>query len=178
MRYPVFTLTLIRRDRLMVAKKLFMIGGSSRIGAGVIGLERPLLDPFSESCGVGERWMEPLPDDALVVRGGQNLPENFEKGSGVTVEAEGLLQGVSVNSAPGATLEELAAANPRTGYPGILNNQVGVTTVGAIRGYGGTVVPSPTRTNPRHATLGGLSPEQAGRLFRPTIPNPNRRKDN
>jgi hypothetical protein len=31
--------------------------------------------------------MEPLLDDALVVRGGQNLPENFERGSGVTVEA-------------------------------------------------------------------------------------------
>jgi hypothetical protein len=37
--------------------------------------------------------MEPLPDDALVVRGGQNLLENFVNGSGVTVEAEGTLQG-------------------------------------------------------------------------------------
>jgi hypothetical protein len=121
--------------------------------------------------------MEPLPDDALVVRGGQNLPENFERGSGITVEAEGVLRGVSVNSAPGATLEELTRANPDTGYPGILNNQVGVTTVGAIRECGGTVVPSPTRTNPHHATLDGLTSEQASRLFRPTIPNPSRRKD-
>ena len=121
--------------------------------------------------------MEPLPDDALVVRGGQNLPENFVTGSGVTVEAEGTLQGVSVNSAHGATVEELTAAIPQTGYPGILNNQVGVTTVGAVRECGGTVVPSPTRTNPFHATLGGLTPKQASRLFQPTILNPSRRKD-
>lgn len=121
--------------------------------------------------------MEPLPDDALVVRGGQNLPENFEKGSGVTVEAEGVLRGVSVNSAPDATVEELTASNPQTGYPGILNNQIGVTTVGEIRRCGGTVVPSRTRTNPCHATLGGLTSQQASRLFRPTVPNPDRRKD-
>ncbi len=118
--------------------------------------------------------MESLPDDALVVRGGQNLTENFVKGSGVSVEVAGTLQGVSVNSAHGATVEELTAAIPQTGYPGILNTQIGVTTVGAIRELGGTVVPSPTRTNPLHATLSGLTPEQASRLFRPTILNPNR----
>jgi hypothetical protein len=121
--------------------------------------------------------MEPLPDNALVVRGGQNLPENFVQGSGVTVGADGTLQGVSVNPAPGLTLEELTAAIPQTGYPGILNNQVGVTQVGAVRNSGGTVVPSPTRANPHHATLSGLSPEQASRLFRPTIRNPSRRKN-
>jgi hypothetical protein len=73
--------------------------------------------------------------------------------------------------------DDALAAIPQTGYPGILNNQVGVTTVGAIRGCGGTVVPSPTRTNPHHATLSGLGPEQASRLFRPTILNPSRCKN-
>jgi hypothetical protein len=62
--------------------------------------------------------MEPLPDEALIVRGGQNLPENFAKGSGVTVGADGVLQGVSVNSAPGAAVEDLTAAIPETGYRG------------------------------------------------------------
>jgi hypothetical protein len=119
--------------------------------------------------------MEPLPDDALVVRGGQNLPENFVRGSGVTVEQGEALQGVSVNSAPGLTVAELTAANSQTGYPGILNNQVGVTTVGAVRGCGGDVIPTPTRNNPFHATLGGLTIEVASRLFRPTIRNPGRR---
>jgi hypothetical protein len=119
--------------------------------------------------------MEPLPPDALVVRGGQNLPENFARASGVSVEAGGVLNGVSVNSAPGLSLKDLTAANPQTGYPGILNNQVGVTTVGAIQACGGHVVPSPTRTNPNHATLNGLTPERASQLFRPTVINPSRR---
>ncbi len=117
----------------------------------------------------------PLPDDALVVRGGQNLPDNFANGSGVTVSADGTLQGVSVNAAPGLSVQELTAANPQTGYPGILNNQVGVTTVGAVRAKGGDVVPSPTRTNKNHATLSGLTSQDASDLFRPTAPNPNRR---
>src|SRR5438270_12489113 len=117
--------------------------------------------------------MTPLPDDATVVRGGQNRPENFAQGSGVAVGVDGKLQGVSVNSAPGLSIQELTASIPQTGYPGIPNNQVGVTTVGDVRARGGDVVPSPTRTNPYHATLSGLTPEQASQLFRPTIPNPN-----
>lgn len=120
--------------------------------------------------------MTTLPDDALVVRGGQNLPENFANGSGVIVQADGKMQGVSVNSASRRSVEELTAPIPATGYPGILNNQIGVTTVGAIRACGGDVMPSPTRTNPHHATLSGLTPMQASNLFRPTIANPSRRK--
>jgi hypothetical protein len=84
------------------------------------------------------------------------------------------LDGVSVNSAPGLTIRDLTAPDPQTGYPGILNNQVGVTTVGAVRACGGNVVQSPTRANPNHATLSGLTPEQASELFRPTVANPSR----
>ena len=118
----------------------------------------------------------PLPDDALVVRGGQNLPENFADGSGVTLGEGDKLQGVSVNAAAGMTLDELTAPNPAAGYPGIPHGQVGVTTVGEIRAAGGDVVPTPRKKNPTHATLGGITPEQAGALFRPTRPNPNRKK--
>ncbi len=118
--------------------------------------------------------MPPLPDDALVVRGGQCLPSGFAQGSGVVVDAGGKLQGVSVNSAPGRTVQELTAPNPQTGYPGVPHNQVGVTTVGAVRAAGGDVEPTPTRTNPYHATLSGLTPERASSLFRPTQRNPNR----
>jgi hypothetical protein len=120
--------------------------------------------------------MSRLPDDAVVVRGGLNLPENFAQGSGVEVGTTGQLQGVSVNAASGLSVAELTAANPKTGYPGILNNQVGVTTAGAIRALGGEVERSPTKTNPHHATLTGLTAEQASALFRPTIHNPSRRK--
>ena len=118
--------------------------------------------------------MMPLPDDALVVRGGQNLPEDLARGSEVAVGARGRIRGVSVNCAPGLSVLELTAPNPHTGYPGIPHRQIGVTTAGAVRAAGGEVVPSPTRANPHHATLSGLTPEQASHLFRPTVKNPNR----
>jgi hypothetical protein len=118
--------------------------------------------------------MGPLPDEAVVVRGGQNLPESFAQGSGVTVGPAGKVQGVSVNAAPGLSVQDLAAPNPQTGYPGIPHNQAGVTTVGKVRALGGDVVPAPSKKNPNHATLNGLTPEQASSLFRPTIKNPNR----
>lgn len=118
---------------------------------------------------------ERIPDEALVVRGGQNLAENFAQGSGVSVAADERLVGVSVNAAHGMTLEQLSAANPATGYPGIPNRQVGVTTVGAIRAGGGDVVAAPTRSNPLHAVMHGLTPDEASGLFRPTRANPNRR---
>src|SRR2546425_983850 len=105
-----------------------------------------------------------LPDAAFVVRGGQNLPANFAQGSGVTVDAGGNIEGVSVNAAPGVSVQELTAPNPHTGYPGIPHNQVGVTTVEAIRAAGGDVVSAPTRTNPYHATLSGLTDRKSTRL--------------
>jgi hypothetical protein len=117
--------------------------------------------------------MTSLPDEALVVRGGQNLPANFAQGSGVTVDAGGQIEGVAVNAAPNVSAQELTAPNPHTGYPGIPHHQGSVTTGGAIPAAGGDVVPSPTRTTPYHATLSGLTPEQASQLFRPTMTKPN-----
>ena len=103
---------------------------------------------------------ERIPDEALVVRGGRNQPEDLRRGtrthpSGVT--------GVSVECAEGLSVDELAAA--------ILHGQVGVTTVAAVRAAGGEVVRTSGRS-PHHATLVGLSPEEASRLLTPTIPNP------
>jgi len=117
---------------------------------------------------------ETLPDDALVVRGGRNQPDNFAMGSGVAVDEAGRVRNVSVNSASNRSLADLTAPNRATGYPGIPHRRVGVTTAGAIRAAGGEVVPSPTRANPCHATLSGLTPNRASELFRPTIPNPSR----
>ena len=117
--------------------------------------------------------MTVLPDDALAVRGGLNRPENFEQGPGVTMDQDGKLDGVSVNSAAGKTVAELSSPNAANGYPGIRHNQVGVTTVGKIRAAGGEVIPSPTKKNPHHATLKGVTPNQASELFRPTIDNPS-----
>ena len=98
--------------------------------------------------------------------GGECTADRFSNGSGVTIDQNGNLQGVSVNSAPGIGLQELTSTIP--------NKQVGVTTVGEINAAGGTVTPSPTPNNPYHCTLCGITPQQADELFRPTVPNPNR----
>ena len=103
---------------------------------------------------------ERIPDEALVVRGGRNQPADLRHGArthpnGVT--------GPSVECAEGLPVEELAAAIP--------HGQIGVTTVGAIRAAGGDVVRTSGRS-PYHATLVGLSPEEASRLLTPTIANP------
>lgn len=102
----------------------------------------------------------PLPDDALVVRGGSNTPDHVRgrygsHPSGVT--------GVSVHSSPGASVAELAG--------GIPHGQVGVTTVGKVRAAGGDVIRTSGRS-PHHATLTGLTPEQISGLLTPTVPNP------
>lgn len=106
---------------------------------------------------------ERLPDDALVIRGGRNLPADLRRGtrthpSGIT--------GVSVECAEGMSIEELATDLP--------HGQIGVTTVGAIRAAGGDVVRTSGRS-PQHATLTGLSPEEASRLLTPTAPNPRKK---
>ena len=103
---------------------------------------------------------ERIPDEALVVRGGRNQPEDLRRGtrthpSGVT--------GASVECAEGLSLKELAKAIP--------HGQVGVTTVGAIRAAGGDVVRTSGRS-PHHATVVGVSPDEASRLLTPTIANP------
>ncbi|MBO1320675.1 RHS repeat-associated core domain-containing protein [Acanthopleuribacter pedis] len=109
-----------------------------------------------------------LPDDALVLRGGQSLPENFEKGSGVVKGPDGKLDQVSVNSAAGKSTKELTKT--------IRNGQVGQTTVGNVRKAGGDVVPSPNVKNPDHATLSGLTGDEASSLMRPTTKNPTKKK--
>jgi len=103
---------------------------------------------------------ERIPDEAVVVRGGRNLPADLRRGtnthpSGVT--------GASVECAEGMSVEALAGAIP--------HGQIGVTTVGAIRAAGGDVVRTSGRS-PHHATLIGLTPEAASRLLTPTVANP------
>lgn len=101
-----------------------------------------------------------IPDEALVVRGGRNRPEDIERGtathpSGVT--------GISVECAVGVSVAELAAAIP--------HGHVGVTTVARVRAAGGEVIRTSGRS-PHHATLTGLAPESASDLLTPPIANP------
>lgn len=106
---------------------------------------------------------ERIPDEALVVRGGRNQPEDLRRGLGTHPSG---VTGVSVESADGQSVEQLAGAIP--------HGQVGVTTVGAARAAGGDVVRTSGRS-PHHATLTGLTPEEASRLLTPTIVNPARK---
>lgn len=106
-----------------------------------------------------------LPDDALVVRGGRNRPEDIARGYGV--HPSGAV-GISVESAADVPAAELSE--------GIPHGRIGITTVGQVRAAGGDVVRTSGRS-PNHATLVGLTPEQTSARLTPTTPNPARDED-
>lgn len=120
-------------------------------------------DPGGPSAPGPSRATADIADDAIVCRGGTCKAQQFAEGSGVTIDDNGGLQGVSVNV--GTSVDQVTE--------GIRNGQVGLTTAAAIRALGGEVVASPTRNNPLHATLSGLTADQAAALFE-TVPNPNK----
>lgn len=103
--------------------------------------------------------MERIPDEALVVWGGRNRMADLRRGTGTHPSG---VTGVSVESAVGLSAAELAIAIP--------HGEVGVTIVSEVRKAGGDVIRTSGRS-PYHATLTGLTPEQASRLLTPTIPN-------
>ncbi len=109
----------------------------------------------------GAAWtLDPIPDGALVVRGGRNRPADIERGTAMHPSG---ITGISVECAAGLSVAELAVAIP--------HGQVGVTTAGAVRAAGGDVVRTSGRS-PHHATMTGLTPEQASGLLAPARPNP------
>jgi hypothetical protein len=107
----------------------------------------------------------PLPDEAFVVRGGRNTPEQIDES--IDRHPSGVV-GVSAESAAGLTVAELAANLP--------HGQIGVTTVGRVRAAGGDVIRTRGRS-PNHATVTGLPAEEISRLLTPTEPNPARDDD-
>jgi len=137
------------------------IGGSTLVGgSGVVAYE---LASREDAVAI-----EILADETFVVRGGTCKAAQFENGSGVTLDAGGKLQDVSVNSMNNLSVKELSKSIP--------NNQIGVTTVGQIKQSGGSVISSPTSKNPNHATLNGIAPQEAEKLFNPTINNPAKKE--
>lgn len=105
-----------------------------------------------------------IPDEALVVRGGRNRPEDIARATGTHPSG---VTGVSVECAADISVQELAKVIP--------HGQVGVTTVGEVRSLGGDVVRTSGRS-PYHATLTGITSEEVSRLLTPTQPNPARIK--
>lgn len=110
--------------------------------------------------------VEQIPDEAIVVRGGRNRPEDIQRGIGTHPSG---VTGISVECAVGSTIEELTTTIP--------HRQVGATTVGEIRKAGGEVIRTSGRSS-YHATLTGLTPQQISKLLNPTIPNPARQQPN
>lgn len=104
--------------------------------------------------------MEKIPDEAWVIRGGRNLPEDIRRGTGTHPSG---ITGISVECAVGISLYELAKSIP--------HGQIGCTTVAKIRQQGGDVIKTSGRS-PNHATLTGLSPEEISLLLTPTILKP------
>jgi hypothetical protein len=109
---------------------------------------------------------EPLPDEAIVVRGGQNRPEDIRRGIGTHPSG---ITGISVECGPAVSIEVLSALIP--------HGQIGMTTVGAVRLAGGDVIRTSGRS-PYHATLTGLISDEISLLLTPTIPNPSKLKEN
>jgi RHS repeat-associated protein len=131
-------------------------GGILRAGVNVAGkvlMERVALG--------GTRG---LADNAIVIRNGIQSAEKFANGSGVVIEADGTLTGVSVKSANGKSIVELAEG----GNPNAItkNGQIGVTTAGEIRSAGGTITQTATPKNPFHCDVCGLSDTQLEILFK------------
>jgi hypothetical protein len=106
--------------------------------------------------------VEKIPKVALVVRGGRNAREDIQRATGTHPSG---ITGISVECAAGLSVAELAVAIP--------HRQVGVTTVGEVRSWDGDVIRTSGRS-PNHATLTGLTPEQASLLLTPTISNPSK----
>jgi hypothetical protein len=103
--------------------------------------------------------VERIPDEALVVRGGQNRPEDILRGTGTHPSG---VTGISVECGLGLSIAELSISIP--------HRQVGITTVREVRQAGGDVIRTSGRSR-NHATLTGLTPEKVSLLLTPTIPN-------
>jgi hypothetical protein len=109
--------------------------------------------------------LESLPDEAIVLRGGRNRPEDIRRGIGTHPSG---ITGISVECGVGVAVQVLSVSIP--------HGQIGVTTVGAVRAVGGDVIRTSGRS-PYHATLTGLISEEISLLLTPTIPNPSKLKE-
>ncbi len=158
---------------------LINAGSNIVVGKDVIGYATPIpynntpeavigtLAPFGVPGGeFGEATTATqLADDAIVVRGGIPTAEQLTKGA-ETINADGTLNGVSVQSANGATVEQLAQGGTVPKY-----NKIGTTTVGEIRATGGDVVPTPRDGNPCHCDMNNVNAQAASQKFK-VQPNP------
>jgi hypothetical protein len=105
---------------------------------------------------------EMLSDEAIVIRGGRNRPEDIRRGIGTHPSG---ITGISVECGENISVQELSVSIP--------HGQIGVTTVGTVRLAGGDVIRTSGRS-PYHGTLTGLIADEISLLLTPTIPNPTK----
>lgn len=106
--------------------------------------------------------MEKISNQAIVVRGGRNRPEDIRRAIGTHPSG---VTGLSVERGEGVSVQELSASIP--------HGQIGVTKVGAVREAGGDVIRTSGRSQ-YHATLTGLLSDEVSLLLTPTISNPSK----
>jgi RHS repeat-associated protein len=124
-----------------------------------------------EGAGGGQGDIKPgetnsestIPDEANVVRGGLNTPQQLQAGTGTHPSG---VTGVSAECGT-CSVDELSKSLP--------NNQIRVTSVGKIRKAGGEVVKTSGRS-PNHVTVTGLTPTRFSELLDPPIPNPSKKR--
>jgi RHS repeat-associated protein len=119
-------------------------------------------DAIRVSLRGAEQVARELPDATLVCRGGVCKAENFI--AGAEKNKDGILSGVSTQSAEGASLNVLAQP--------FKNEKVGITTAGEVRAAGGTITADGSIPNPNHASIDGLTGQQLESLFSNVITNP------
>jgi hypothetical protein len=154
-------------DSCSVSQKVDAISGDVKTGA-------ELALALAGGAGLGasalSRTATTLSDEALVVRGGSGAPggansvEGIAKGTGTHPDG---VTGFSAESADGKSMEQLIKESPTTSR----YSQVGCCKVGDVRAAGGDVKVT-AGASPNHATVTGLTPEQANKLLTPTVPNP------
>jgi RHS repeat-associated protein len=151
------------------AVQTFKSPDSTPLQKGVEGLGLLPFGSFADDVGKqGSRAAkEILPDSAYFCRGGRCNIEDWMKGGPLR---DGKLTDISVQSTPGMSPEELLQNTPtKSGrsYP-----QGGAARVGDVRRLGGDVISTPKPGNPYHATLMGITPQQATDLVQKVI-NPH-----
>ncbi len=135
------------------------VGVATQTQTGPVEIVPP---PLPKSCN--PTTQQACQEKGLVVRGGLNTPDRIIHGSGVITDAIGNVYGVSANSFPGLSVFQLVV--------GLMNKFIGVTTVGAIHGLGGSITATPSPDNPYHSTVSGISANALSALLQPHIPNP------
>ena len=106
-----------------------------------------------------------IDDGTELVRGGDGS-KPWVEGTGVTVNPDGTLDGVSTFGEKGSSTEETT----REGR--IRNGQIRTTTVGEIKDQGGEVIPD--GGSGKHCTVNGCTPEQLDEAIGEPQPNPNK----